>query len=61
MTFWELVSPSNQKLRAEWTEDAVHLETVICPANPGHQRGGRRIGQLSVDLPLDFERDFIWT
>jgi hypothetical protein len=61
MRFWVLDPPDNQKLLAERTEDVVRLKTVICPANSGHQRAGRRIGQLSVDLPRDFERDFIWT
>ena len=61
MKFWKLVSPRNKRLLAERTKDVMHLGTVICPANSGHQRGGKRIGHLSVDLPRDFERDFIWT
>jgi len=61
MKFWKLVSPRNKRLLAERTKDVMHLGTVICPANSGHQRAGRRIGKLSVDLPRDFERDFIWT
>jgi hypothetical protein len=61
MRFWALDPPDNQKLLAKRTEDVVRLKTVICPANSGHQQAGRRVGQLSVDLPRDFERDFIWT
>jgi hypothetical protein len=47
-------SSEKSKLRAEWAEDAVSLETVVCAASPGHQRAGRRLGRLSVDLPFDF-------
>lgn len=61
MKFWKLSSPRNERLWAERTEGAVQLETITCPADPGHQRAGPRLGNLSVDLPIDFERDFIWT
>jgi hypothetical protein len=46
--------------RAEWA-DEVHLERITCPVNPGHRRGGARIGDLVVILPSPRIGDFTWT
>jgi len=45
---------------ASWSEE-VTLETIRCPIYPGHQRAGRRIGDLSVVLQSKKVGDFVWT
>ena len=60
--FWHIHSDNLHK-RADWVGEEVDSETVICPANKGHQRAGKRLTDLSVDLPgkkvEDFWRSFI--
>ncbi len=58
--FWRLEPPTTTQRLAEW-ESSVRLESVVCPEHPGHQRAGRRIGQLSVVLPPSVNDDIIWT
>ncbi len=58
--FFRFHSPSSQKLLAEWHEE-MDLEQVLCPENPGHQRGGQRTTPLSVVLPRPPLADFVWT
>jgi hypothetical protein len=46
--------------RASWTDEVVS-ETIQCPVYPGHQRAGRRIGNLVITLPSEGVGDFVWT
>lgn len=46
--------------RAEWS-DVVHSEQIVCPVNPGHRRGGERLGNLTVILGSPRIGDFVWT
>jgi len=48
---------------AEWDHDKMEsaLEVIKCPKDPGHQRGGKRLTNLSVVLPNGEVQDFIWT
>lgn len=46
---------------AEWNHDAMELEQIICPINKGHRRGGKRLTDLSVTLPSEIVKDFMWT
>lgn len=45
---------------AEWADD-VKLESIVCPVNPGHQRAGKRLTDLTVMLPSSQVGDFVWT
>jgi hypothetical protein len=45
---------------AEWS-DAVRLERIVCPVDPEHRRGGKRIGDLVIILPSPKIGDFVWT
>ncbi|MDA8215416.1 MAG: hypothetical protein M0Z64_09105 [Nitrospiraceae bacterium] len=45
---------------AEWADD-VELESITCPVYPGHQRGGKRIGELKIILSSAKIGDFVWT
>ena len=45
---------------ASWA-DEVHLESIRCPVNPGHQRAGERINDLIIVLPSEKVGDFVWT
>lgn len=45
---------------AEWA-DCVDLEGIVCPVNPGHQRAGKRLTDLTVILPSPQVGDFVWT
>jgi hypothetical protein len=56
--FWVLEAP-DQHL-AEEAKDTKY-ERIICPADPGHQRAGKRLGSLSVILDPLGVRDFTWT
>jgi Protein of unknown function (Gmx_para_CXXCG) len=61
MTFYKL-EISRQKEFIEGS-DANDWESVVCMKNPGHQRAGRRIGNLSLDILarniLDFARTML--
>jgi hypothetical protein len=57
--FWLLRTPASQRL-AEQDPDRQY-ETIICPADAGHQRPGRRTGSLSVIVHPSALRDFTWT
>ena len=59
--FGVLAPPSSEGFLATRNQKEIHTETVVCPINPGHQRGGKRLGSLSVVLPQKHETDFIWT
>jgi len=45
---------------ASWA-NRVTLESIQCPVNPGHQRPGKRIGDLIVVLPSEKVGDFVWS
>lgn len=59
--FWHLGQPELTRRLAEWVDDEVELDQVICPRNPGHRRGGKRLSDLSVILPGPPVEDFVWT
>ena len=57
--FWNLRPPTDRKLLADWGE-GVGWEQVSCPVDPGHQRGGKRLGKLTVTTRRD-PQDLLWT
>jgi hypothetical protein len=57
--FWLLQRPASQRL-AEQAPDRDY-ETIICPADPDHQRPGKRITSFSVIVHPSALRDFTWT
>lgn len=59
--FWRLDGPESQTRLAEWDDEMDYLETIHCPVDPGHQRAGRRMPNLSVALPGSDADDFVWT
>ena len=59
--FWHLCSPDTTAGLAEWVDGEVHTDKVICPVEDGHQRGGKRLTNLSVMLPGRATKDFVWT
>lgn len=59
--FRVLRSPESTHKLAEWDPDAMDLEQVLCPVDPSHQRGGRRLTDLNVILPRGTVQDFVWT
>ena len=58
--FWYLDGPESTAKCADCTED-VDWEWIKCPVHDGHQRAGKRIGELSVELPGGAVQDFVWT
>lgn len=52
---------ANQFGLAEWAEDMVELESIVCPIDPGHQRAGKRLSDLTIVLPSPEVGDFVWT
>ena len=38
----------------------MDLEPIICPADPGHQRGGKRTTDLKIVLRESDIEDCIW-
>ena len=59
--FWRLESPESTSRLAEWVDDAIETEKVVCPIDNGHQRGGKRLTDLTVTLPHRAIEDFVWT
>ena len=57
--FWRLESTEDTDNVADW-DDEVDLEQIICPLDPGHQRAGRRIGELRIVLANKAVPDFVW-
>jgi hypothetical protein len=53
--------PDSTRKLAEWVDDEIETEQVVCPVDPGHRRGGKRISNLSVVLPPGAVQDFVWT
>jgi hypothetical protein len=58
--FWH-IKPDSQRRLAEWDHGKIKTESVICPVNDGHRRGGRRLTDLSIVLPDGAVEDFVWT
>lgn len=59
--FYNLYHPENFPERKHaWWADSVDLEQIICSKVKGHQRGGKRITELSIKLPKNND-DLIWT
>ena len=42
---------------ASWSSE-VRMDTIVCPVYPGHQRSGKRLGNLKVVLPSGRLGDF---
>ena len=59
--FWRVESTASQSKLAEWADGEMKLESIFCPANEGHRRGGKRLTDLSVVLPGSNTQDFVWT
>lgn len=59
--FWHLAIPDSTARYAEWVNDEMDLEQVICPVNAGHRRGGKRLTDLSIALRGAGVEDFVWT
>jgi hypothetical protein len=54
-------SPKETREIATW-DSWVDLEEIHCPLDSGHQRGGKRIGELTVEpTPRGPSPDFVWT
>jgi hypothetical protein len=58
-TFWLLRYLANQRPAKEAPN--TQFEQILCPADDGHRRGGRRIGDLSVIVRPPDIKDFTWT
>ncbi|MEW6609861.1 MAG: hypothetical protein AB1414_20855, partial [bacterium] len=56
--FYELDHEENY-LGADWA-DGMDLEQIICPKEKSHMRGGKRIGDLMIELPSPNIKDFVW-
>jgi hypothetical protein len=54
------LNPPHLRGLAQETLDTEY-DTVICPANANHRRGGRRLSDLSVIVDPSHIRDFTWT
>jgi len=59
--FLHLSSPEPTARLAEWVDNEIDTERVRCPINDGHQRGGKRLNNLSIALPGSSVDDFVWT
>jgi hypothetical protein len=60
-TFFNLDSPDSTRKLATWVDDEIDTEQIICPINGGHMRGGKRLTDLSVELPNLPVDDIVWT
>jgi len=58
-TFWNFSDLETTSNNLEWT-DQVDTEGIVCPINSGHQRSGKRIGDLIL-LPPKQWVDVLWT
>ena len=59
--FFHLGSGKSTSKLAEWVDDEMDLESVVCPANDGHQRAGKRLTGISMTLPGHSIEDIVWT
>jgi hypothetical protein len=58
-TFWHLDTPHLRGLAQETLD--TEYDTVVCPENANHRRGGKRLSDLSVIVDPSHIRDFTWT
>jgi hypothetical protein len=59
--FWCLRGPESSKRLARGAKGKNKSEKIVCPIDDDHQRGGKRITNLSVVLPQGAVEDFVWT
>lgn len=59
--FWHLDPPESLRGLAEWVDEEIEVETIYCTADPGDQRAGERLSNLSVLLTSKRITDFVWT
>ena len=60
-TIFILKSPNNSNFLGEY-HSSVSFNTINCLKKPGHQRAGKRVGQLSISLPeRAMKHSFAWT
>jgi hypothetical protein len=59
--FWLWDHPSSLAGLGEWVHDAIDMEIIRCPVKDGHQRGGKRLTNLSIRLPGSKVQDIVWT
>lgn len=60
-SFWNLRKSDGTARLAEWVPGKINTEIVRCPNRDGHQRGGKRLSNLSVGLRGKGVQDFVWT
>jgi hypothetical protein len=58
--FWNLRHPESDAKEAEYG-NGMDWEGIKCPVNDEHQRAGRRITDLRVELRGRTVEDFVWT
>lgn len=56
--FWHFSKPNRDTQSADY--DGMSLEPIVCPNNPGHQRGGKRTTDLKIVLRQSNGEDFVW-
>lgn len=59
--FLHLDSGTSLRKLAEWIDDDIDTDKVVCPVSDGHQRGGKRLTNLSVALSGSSVEDIVWT
>ncbi len=59
--FWLLKKPPAPRKFAEWDHGKIETDRIKCPINDGHQRGGKRLSNLSIVIPDGQTEDFVWT
>jgi len=59
-TEFALLTHGEQAVLFNWSEK-VRLERVTCELDPGHQRPGRMLTPLSVEIPSGPITDVLWT
>ncbi len=58
--FWNLYGSKSQKKLGE-EDEGTDWESITCPIDEGHLRGGKRLTNLSVILPGSSVNSFVWT
>lgn len=59
--FWSLSEAKHKHGLAEWVHEEMQTETVPCFLDGMHQHPGKRLTDLSVELPGYSAEDFVWT
>jgi hypothetical protein len=60
LQFWNLHRPESMVSEADY-RDGADWEGVTCPVDDEHQRAGRRITDLDVEVRSGVKADFLWT